>query len=299
MTEVVLQLGLERVIDQRTRIAVGQDVGKVGNRPPIEQRRAALPSGSSGNLTIKTGAGLVEVFECSLMYRVVSDIRDFQRAVPWHLLLHREMECLHIRRFEVPWQIAGLRLGCGEIRGTGKVGLVTVLHPAEACGRVLRQRGAELLTRRLVGGQGRVVVVRSVVSEQTLSSHTKKVGITDAIATANHSFRRCLIREAYARAEVLEVQIDQTAIRERIGTHIVNAVDVAGNGAVYVRTMAGSDQPVVRRVKIIELIVLFIVRRHEFITQTQVQGQRGQSLPVVLNISRVPEAEVVHLVRRI
>jgi hypothetical protein len=176
------------------------------------------------------------------------------------LLLHGKVEGLDICRFEVFWQITSLSLGGGKVRWSGKVGLVTVLRPAEACRWVLRQRGAKALARCLVGGQGRVVVVRSVISKQSLAAHTEEVGVTNAVTTADDRLGKCLICESNSRTEVLKVEIDETAIGERIAAYIVNVVDMAWSSAVDVRSVAGSKKPVIRRIEVIELVVLLVVR---------------------------------------
>src|ERR1700721_2710373 len=76
----------------------------------------------------------------------------------------------------------------------------------------------------------------------------------------------------------------------------MNFVNVARCGSVDIGAVTGVQELLVHRVEVQYLVVLFGVGGDELITQTGVDGEVGESLPVILNVPEMPEAVIVHLV---
>jgi hypothetical protein len=79
----------------------------------------------------------------------------------------------------------------------------------------------------------------------------------------------------------------------------MNFVDVTRRCAVYIGAITGVKQLLVYRIEVEDVVVLLVIRRHELVAQTGIDSQLWKSLPVVLDVPKMPEAKIVHFVGRV
>ena len=159
---------------------------------------------------------------------------------------------------------------------------ISLLGRAEAGRRRIVQAGAKRLTagrnQRSKLIHDRIQDVRQVVGEEILPTHAVEVDVADAISGTDHGLVEQVVCKADTRSPVVAIGVDQRTV--------VN------------RSVLCLNDRVRRRIEVRQLVVAFVLRSCELITNTDVQCELRRDLEVILQIEEVHPLLVVHDGRR-
>ena len=204
------------------------------------------------------------------MIAAVADVGQVDDEIAGQLALHRHVPALDVAGFQIVGNVIDPAVERVEVgRHVQPRGISRLSRPEAGHRRLVRRAGA---LRRLLG-DGNRHHVRTVERQQVFAAEAIEVDVAQAVGGAQHGLLVQAVGHAHPRRDVVAIRLHQRAIRDRPVVRL-------------------QERPR-RRVEVGEEVVRLPLRRRELVAKPEIQRQRRQRPPVVLQIREVhPLTEV-------